>query len=172
MFYLSSINGSKHGITDTVDDIEELYTGREIAKFVERDKITIYGVVIYNHTVDNATILVPNISIEKAELIKRIDNWRKVHNKWTGLPVSDYLACAKIGTIITVDYISYTDEGHYPIKGTTVIIKKEEDTWIFNDINNTFNGKEGNSEFAAWALEVSCIYSKPKNLVIQQGGSN
>ena len=43
MFYLSSINGSKYGITDTVDDIEELYTGREIAKFVERDKITIYG---------------------------------------------------------------------------------------------------------------------------------
>ena len=69
MFYLSSINGSKYGITDTVDDIEELYTGREIAKFVERDKITIYGVVIYNHTADNATILVPNISIEKAELI-------------------------------------------------------------------------------------------------------
>ena len=75
MFYLSSINGSKYGITDTVDGIEELYTGREIAKFVERDKITIYGVVIYNHTVDNATILVPNISIEKAELIKRIDNY-------------------------------------------------------------------------------------------------
>jgi hypothetical protein len=47
MLYVSSKNGSKYGITDTDDGVEEFLTAQELFKIVNTEQIEIDGVDIY-----------------------------------------------------------------------------------------------------------------------------
>lgn len=166
MYYISSyIDDYKIGVTDTKDDVEEFVTNKDIVKLAEENKIRIYGTSIFNHHAD-CTVLKMNTSIDKSELVKRLNDWKKVHNPWTGIPVENYLASAKAGTVIEVNYTGVSDDGRRPYTGTTRITKKDYDIWYFEDTSNTFSGDTGDAKFAAWALEVACLYNKPTSINI------
>lgn len=165
MFYVSSIvdENTKIGVTDTEDGVEDFFTNKELAKIVKEDKINVYGASYYNYEVE-CTVLTPNITLLSSKLKELLDAWRKFHNPWTGHPVEDYLACAKIGTKIVVDY-SYVGDGDRRQHNCSTILKKiGDDKWSYKDDENTMSGKVDDSRFAAWALEVSCIYSRPKRI--------
>lgn len=165
MFYVSSIPNEhyKIGVTDTEDGVEDFFTNKELAKIVKEDKINVYGVSYYNYKV-TCTVLKPNQTINSSELQRRLADWKKVHNQWTGEPVENYLAEAKTGTLITVDY-SYVGDGDRRQHNCSTILKKiGDDKWSYKDDENTMSGKVDDSRFAAWALEVACIYSRPKRI--------
>lgn len=165
MFYVSSIDGEKIGVTDTRDGKEEFYTDSQIAKFLKDKVADIYGTDYYNHKA-NCTVIEINKTITSTKLKSLIANWREVHNRWTGHPVEDYLASAKIGTKVIVEYIYTGDGDRRPSRGTTVIEKLSYDEWLYKDEDNTMSGKTGDSRFAAWCLEVACIYGRPLSISI------
>lgn len=165
MFYVSSLKDNKIGITDTRDNKEEFYSNKEIVQFVESKVADIYGVSVFNHEAD-CTVLQTDKSLSSSKLKELLTNWKNLHNPWTGVKVQDYLAEAKVGTIIDVDYIT-TDSSGRPHRGNTVIKKLDYDNWKYEDTNNTASGDIGNSRFAAWTLEVACIYSKCQRLSIK-----
>lgn len=165
MFYVSSVPNEhyKIGVTDTEDGVEDFFSNKELAKIVHEDKINVYGASYYNYEVE-CTVLTPNITISSSKLKELLDAWRKLHNPWTGHPVEDYLACAKIGTKIVVDY-SYVGDGDRRLHNSqSIITKLADEKWKFEDNDNMADGEIGDSKFAAWALEVSCIYSRPKRI--------
>lgn len=165
MFYVSSISGNKIGVTDSKDNIEEFYTNDEICDFIKNKKVDIYGTSYYNYQCD-PTPLVINQALKESQLRELLNGWKKLHNRWEGHKVEDYLACAKVGTKIIVDY-SYVGDGDRRLHScTTVIEKLSYDDWHFEDSSNTASGNRGSSRFAAWCLEVACVHGKPKSIVI------
>ena len=150
------------GITDSYDSVQEYYKNSEIVSIV-RKGINIYGVSIYN---DKATCSIIGVgrTLQKSVLKELLDNWKKVHNKWSGIPVEDYLASAKVGTVITVDYVITSDGDRRKHSGFTKISKIGDDLWKYEDEDNTFSGEIKDSRFAAWCLEVAYIYSKPTRI--------
>lgn len=166
MYYVSSVvdKDRKIGVTDTKDGVEEFYTDAQIAKFLQDKVVDIYGTSYYNYKA-NCTALEINKTLSSTKLKNLLAEWKKLHNQWTGHPVEDYLAEAKIGTVIEVDYYSKDTTGKTH-RGTTTLKKLSYDEWKYEDKNNVASGRVDDSRFAAWALEVSCVYSKPKNIVI------
>ena len=165
MFYVSSVvdENTKIGVTDTEDGVEDFFTNKELTKIVKENKINVYGASYYNYKV-TCTILKPNQDIDSSELRRRLDDWKKVHNQWTGEPVENYLAEARIGTLIIVDY-SYTGDGDRRQHTCSTMLKKiEDDKWLYKDDSNTMSGNVGDSKFAAWALEVACIHGRPRRI--------
>lgn len=169
MFYVSSIkNDSLYGITDTRDGVEEFYTDAQIVKFLTKDKLDIYGTSYFNYK-SNCAVVSIDMDLNETKLKSLIQEWGKVHNQWTGHKVEDYLASSKIGTKIIVDYVVHPDGGGRPVSATTVIKRLSYDEWLFEDTDNVASGERGNSRFAAWALEVACLYSKPRNITVING---
>ena len=167
MFYVSSVvdENTKIGVTDTEDGVEDFFTNKELTKIVKDDKINVYGASYFNYKV-TCTVLKPNKTLNSSELKLRLENWKKVHNQWTGEPVENYLAEAKIGTTINVIYSFVGDGDRRQHTCETVLKKIGDDKWSYVDDTNTMSGKVGDSKFAAWALEVSCIYNRLKRLDI------
>lgn len=167
MFYVSSVidKDRKIGVTDTKDGVEEFYTDAQVAKFLVEDKIDIYGTSYYNYKA-NCTALKINQILSVSKLTDLVNKWKKVHNQWTGYPVEDYLAEAKIGTTIRVDYFYHADGDGRTHNGTTVIKKLNYDEWSYVDDNNCASGGKGSNRFAGWCLEVSCVYSSRFNISI------
>ena len=165
MFYISSVKDNKIGITDTKDNIEEFYTNDQVCDFLKNKKIDIYGTSYYNYMC-NPTPLVINQTLKESRLRELVFNWKKLHNAWEGHKVEDYLACAKVGTKIIVDYSYIGDGDRRSHTGTSIIKKLRYDEWYFEDKNNTSSGERGSSRFAAWVLEVACVYSNPKSFTI------
>lgn len=164
MFYVSSLKGDKIGITDTTDNIEEFYSNREVVNFVHK-RLNIYGISVFNNKAD-CTVLNVNKTINKSELVSLLNNWRKVHNQWTGIPVEDYLAEAKQGTKIVVHYTYRGDGDHRIHNEVTQLVKIDaiNDKWKYDDTCNTFSGEIRDSRFAAACLETACIYSKASSI--------
>jgi hypothetical protein len=159
MFYVSSQNGNLFGVTNTETGIEEFYTDEQIAMMLKSNTADIYGTSYYNYKA-NCTPLKINIALSKSKLESLIENWRNSHNQWKGHSVEDYLAQAKIGTRIRVDY-SYVGDGDRRLHSSSTVIKKDSwDSWHYEDLENTFSGTDGDSRFAAWTLEVACLCSK------------
>lgn len=167
MFYVSSVidKDRKIGVTDTRDGVEEFYTDAQIVKFLKEDKVDIYGTSYYNYKA-NCTALKINQTLNESKLKSLISEWGRVHNRWTGYPVEDYLASAKIGTKIIVDYVITAEESRRKISATTVLERLNYDEWYYQDEASTFSGSKGNSRFAARTLESCCLYSKPKSITI------
>ena len=44
MFYVSSINGMTVGVTDTLDNVEEFYTARDLMSLIKKYNLKISGV--------------------------------------------------------------------------------------------------------------------------------
>lgn len=154
---------TKIGITDSYDSVQEYYTNSEIVSFVEEKKINIYGVSIFNHKA-TCNIMNTGVTLKKSVLRELLDNWKKVHNPWNGVPVEDYLASAKVGTVVTIDY-SYTGDGDgRRHSGLTKTTKIDTDLWEYEDTENCFSGEVGNSRRAAANLEVAYIYSRPTRI--------
>lgn len=168
MFYVSSIRGNKIGVTDTSDGVEVFCTDKDIYNILEDKNRTedIYGTSPYNGMA-NCTVLKINQLLSKSKLLELIGNWKKVHNQWSGYPVDDYLAEAKLGTKIIVTYSYYGDGDRKKHIDKTVLKKLSWDNWKYEDTSNTMSGKCGSSRFAAWALEVACIYSNMLDLVVK-----
>lgn len=161
MFYVSSVidKDRKIGVTDTRDGVEEFYTDAQIADFLKKDKIDIYGTSYYNYKA-NCTALKINQTLSESKLKSLIADWGRVHNQWTGHPVEDYLASAKIGTKITVDYTYVGDGDRRSHRGITRLTKLNYDEWYYQDEVNIFSGSKGSSRFAAHCLEVACLFSR------------
>ena len=162
MFYISSLKDNLIGVTDTRDGIEEFYKDKDIFKLLESG-IEIYGTNKFNYK-SNSNPIEIDIEIKKSKLIDLLDKWKKVHNNWTGRDVANYLASVKVGTEITVQYITKGTKGVN--RGKTVIKKLNYDEWIYEDTVNVASGRTGNHDFAAWNLEVACIYSTPVSISI------
>ena len=165
MFYVSSLEGDKIGITDTRDGKEEFYSNREVVGFKENAVAKVFGVSVFNHKAD-CTVLKLDRKIRGSDLKKLLSDWKKVHNPWTGIPVECYLAEAKIGTRVIVDYVATSDGDRHRHRGTTILKKLSYDEWYYKDTTNMMSDKTGDSEFAAWCLEVSCIYSRPVDIAV------
>ena len=167
MFYVSSVidKDKKIGITDTKDGVEEFYTDAQIAKLINENKIDIYGTSYYNYKA-NCTALEINKKLSESQLKLLISEWGRLHNQWTGHVVEDYLASAKIGTKIFVDYVITAEESRRKISATAVLERLNYDEWYYQDEANTFSGSKGSSRFAAGTLESCCLYSKPKSITI------
>lgn len=161
MFYVSSVidKDRKIGVTDTKDGVEEFYTDAQIADFLKKDKIDIYGTSYYNYKA-NCTALKINQTLSESKLKSLIADWGRVHNQWHGHPVEDYLASAKIGTKITVDYTYVGDGDRRSHRGITRLTKLNYDEWYYDDTNNISSGKNVDSRFAAHCLEVACLFSR------------
>lgn len=165
MFYVSSIKGDKIGITDTKDGIEEFYSNRQVVAFHEQNKLEICGARFWNHEAD-CTPLVLNQTLKVSELEKRLNEWRKLHNYWTEAPVRDYLACAKIGTEIIVNYTYVGDGDRRRHSATSKLKRFSYDEWRFLDTSSGFSGEVGSTDWITAMIEISCIYSTPTSIQI------
>ena len=166
MFYVSKVlNKDKIGVVDTDDGIEEFFDNKSLVKIIKEKGIEIYGAYCYNNIAECEPLVI-NQTLDVAKLRSLLDNWKNIHNQWSGYPVENYLASAKVGTVIVVDYKYYGDGTKRWHDSTTYLKKLGIDKWHYKDVENSFDGKEGDSRFAAWALEVSCIYSTLKRITI------
>lgn len=167
MFYISSfVDDNKIGVTDTRDWVEEFVTNKDIVKLVEGKKADIYGVDVFNHKA-NCTPLTVDIQLKKSELLDRLRTWKEVHNKWNARPVEDYLACAKIGTRIEIDYVVTADADGRKSNAHASLEKKSWELWIHEDTHSTFSGRSDDSRYAAWVLDVTCLGCRLKHLEIK-----
>lgn len=157
MFFVSDIKDNKIGITDSDDMVEEFFFESDVVRFVEKDKLNIYGLTVYNHKTECRPMHI-GVRPRKDILVGLLDKWKGVHNKWTGQIVEDYLSSLKVGTVITVDYSDKDTSGRV-FRGRTEITKTNQDEWLFSDDLNTFSGKKDDSRFGAWCLEVAYIFS-------------
>lgn len=155
----------KIGITDSYDSVQEYYTNSEVVSLVKKKNINIYGVSIFNNEA-TCNVIGIDVTLKKNVLKELLDNWKKVHNPWNGVPVEDYLASAKVGTVVTVDYTYIGDDGGGRHNGLTKITKIDTDSWKYEDTENCFSGEVGNSRRAASNLEVAYIYSRPTRIDI------
>lgn len=168
MFYVSSIVDldKKIGITDTDDGVEEFYTDAQIYEFMDKGLVDIYGTSPYNYKA-NCTALEIDRTITISRLKNLLDEWGRIHNRWHGHPVEDYLASAKIGTKITVDYTYIGDGDRRRHRGITRLTKLNYDEWYYDDTDNIASGKKYDSRFAAHCLEVACLYSSSYDISIR-----
>lgn len=169
MFYVSAVHdgqskSNKIGITDTNDGIEEIWTNKDLVKVVESKVAYVYGVSIFNHIAECIPIKM-NTRLSQVKLVSLLKKWREVHNPWTGAPVEAYLASAKIGTRIVVNYVSTGSSGQ-TIKGTTELTRLDYDTWHYEDTDNISSGENCNTSLATHHLEVAALYSKPTQILI------
>lgn len=170
MFYVSElkgrVNGCLAGVTDTADGVTEYYADDVLVKLIRSKTIPseIYGTDIYNNKLD-ATVLHIDKTLDKSELLERIDDWKRVHNPWSGLPVKYYLAESKVGTVIVAKYTDTTSSGRV-FTGVTKLTRLSYDEWLYEDENSVNTGRIGDTSFAAYCLEVATIYSKLKSLSI------
>lgn len=67
MFYISSKNGDKLGVTDTNDNVEEFYTKAQLANFFRNNNIRING---FTYTGSDFKIEVKSISLIKLEQLE------------------------------------------------------------------------------------------------------
>lgn len=133
MFYVSSIENGKIGVTDTDDNVEEFYKDRELFKIINKYKLKVYGTSIYNGET-NSKPLVLNQEIARGKLVNLLDEWRKLHNPWVGHGLEDYLATLEVGTKILIYYVS-----DVRFKRSVASFEKVGvDSWYFVDKNNTF----------------------------------
>lgn len=70
MFYISSKNGDKLGVTDTKDNVEEFYTKEELADFFFNHRIKIFG---FTYTGSKFNIEVKSTSLIKLESLSNGD---------------------------------------------------------------------------------------------------
>lgn len=169
MFYVSSVidRDRKIGVTDTKDGIEEFYTDAQIADFLKKDKIDIYGTSYYNYKA-NCTALKINQTLSESKLKTLIADWGRIHNQWTGHPVEDYLASAKIGTKIIVEYVYTGDGDRRKHRGITRLIKLNYDEWYYGDTDNIASDSNVDNRGAAHCLEVACLCSKLSIILVTQ----
>lgn len=161
MLYISSVDDNKdrYGVTDTLDNVEEFYSNSQIVDFIKNKELVIYGTSYYNHRV-TCTVIKPNQSVSISKLTDLLNNWKKLHNPWTGIPVEDYLASLRVGTHIRIFYKYYGDGSRRWHDSITDLWKKGDDEWVFEDTTSTMSGRMGNSRFAAYTLEVSVVYGR------------
>lgn len=151
MFYVSSIKGDKIGVTDTSDNIEEFYSDSQIVDIINKGKVKIYGTNYYNYKSNSKPIKI-NQSISEYDLKKLYEN---PNNPWCNRDIENYLASAKIGTEIVVDYVYVGDGDRRHHSAETRLKRIDYDNWYFEDTENTFSGRNGDSRFAQLALEVA-----------------
>lgn len=160
MLYISKVESeSRITVTDTEDGVSEIYTDSQIARFISKYKLNIYGTSYYNYKA-NCTPLTLNKKLSIPRLKKLLEDWKKLHNQWTGYPVEDYLAELQIGTVITVEYHDNYPESNRVFYGKSQLKKIGQDSWYFEDTNNIASGDVGDSRFGAQCLESSCVYCK------------
>lgn len=166
MLYISSVidKDLKIGITDTDDNVEEFYTDSQIVTFLKKNKLNIYGTSYYNYKA-NCTPIKINQTLDAHTLNSLLRKWKEVHNQWSGYPVEDYLASAKIGTAIRVEYVYRASSGDNKF-GVSQLAKLDYDKWYYLDKDNIMSGNTGDSRFAAHCLETACIYSRVKTIDI------
>lgn len=171
MFYVSELRERVHrsvvGVTDTADSVTEYYADNVLAKLIQSKAIPseIYGIDIYNNKLD-ATVLHIDKTLDESELLKRIDNWKRVHNPWTGLPVKYYLAESKVGTVIIIKYADKSSSGRV-FSGVAKITRLSYDKWLFEDDDSTFSGQTGDTSFATNCVESSAIYMRLQSIHVR-----
>ena len=170
MFYVSAVHdgqskSNKIVITDTNEGIEESWTNKDWVKVIESKVAYVYGVVVYNHIAECTPIKV-NTRLSQLKLVALLKKWREVHNPWTGAPVETYLASAKIGTRIIVDYYDYTPESRTKFTGRTELTRLDYDTWHYEDTCSTFSGENCDTSRATSHLESATIYCKPTQILV------
>lgn len=171
MFYISSeCKSGLIGVTDTSDGVEEFYKSCDLIDLIRFQRIKIYGASVYDNKLERTVLEIDKV-ISAKELGYRLDNWKKVHNPWTGIPVENYLAEAQIGTAINVAYHTKSSDGRL-IKGTSRIEKQGYDSWSFYDEGSVLSGRTGDNSFAHDCLEVSCIYCKPVAISVANNDGN
>lgn len=152
MFYVSSIKGSKIGVTDTSDGIEEFFSDKQVVDML-KNKINIFGTSLWNNS-SNAKILdidqVGSVGVLKSMIAKV----RKTHNNWTLRDLANYLASLQKGTVIRIEYL-YTGSYGESISSKTTLQRLDYDNWLYEDEESTFSGMKGDSDFAAWAVDVA-----------------
>lgn len=158
MFYVAKLDGGRIGVADTEDGVVDWFSDKELFTLIKKHNLNIYGTSIYNYKC-NPTALSINNTLKLDKLTELVNAWSKLHNQWSGYVVEDYLASAKVGTVITVDYV-YTGSGGERHQGNTELSRVGDDAWLYKDDSNLLNGKTLNSRKAAWALDVACNASK------------
>lgn len=160
MLYVADINNidMKIGVADTDDGVVQYCTNKELTRLVHDMKMTIYGTSYYNHEVE-CTPLVLNQDFQVSKLRSLVDKWRTIHNRWNGLPVSDYLASVKVGTRFIVNGRYKGSDGIYRNERQS-LWKVDVDTWTVKD-NEILGGiNENCSSYEATSyLETVSVYS-------------
>lgn len=170
MFYVSAVHdgqskSNKIGIIDTNDGIEEIWTNKDLVKVIENKVAYVYGVSVFNHIAECIPIKM-NTRLSQVKLVSLLKKWKEVHNPWTEAPVEAYLASAKIGTKIIVDYYDCTPESRTKFTGRTELVRLDYDTWHYEDTCNTFSGENCDTSRATSHLEVATIYCKPTQILV------
>lgn len=154
MYYISSVQGDRVGITDTYDGVQEFYTQREVNNMVESRKLLIYGTSLWNHVAECTVVPYPRRCIRE-ELEKLLLEWKNLHNPWKGYPVRDYLASIEPGWKISCTSVDYSIAMRRRYKYVTSLMKMAPDTWKIFCKEHVLDEQEVNSSVAQHMLDVA-----------------
>lgn len=138
MFFVSKVySNSKIGITDTDDGKEDIWSNADLVKVITENNIPIGGVVIVNGVAE-CTPIKMNIQLSRERLVKLFHECRD-NDIRSIVPLESYLASARVGTQIAVNYINTLKDGR-KVKGEAVFVRLDYDTWTCKDDCNWVSG--------------------------------
>ena len=140
MLFVSKVVDNSVYVTDTKDNVEERVTVQDICLLYKKC-IKVIGTEVFDNKVQRVTQIKVGVPLSSNKLIERIKAYAKLHNPWEGLKVTEYLATARIGTVITIEYSYIGDGDRRRHCGTSVITRKDWDSWLFEDSESAFSGR-------------------------------
>lgn len=85
MFYISSKNGEQYGVTDTDDNVEDLFTRDELFNLVEKLSIEIDGVDISSHAICIVKPVEETVRLFKQGKIHLAISTMSIENNWVSV---------------------------------------------------------------------------------------
>lgn len=165
MFYISSKNNDKYGITDTSDGVEEFYSSRKIYDLMKNNKLLIYGASCWNNDAE-CDILILGKKFDSNILKSRIDTCRKLNNPWNEKPILNYLVELSAGTKFIISATDYTPETHRPFTVKSMFIKKDVDSWFFDSDEHVGGNQYYNNDRVSSILIGCTVYMNKYQILV------
>jgi len=144
---------NKIGITDTEDGKEEFYTNNEVLKFIKEKNINIYGTYCYGVNKYRmfvfATPMEFDVKVSESKLKALFKTNKERHNPWSLYPIEDYLASLGVATKIIIFYSYVGDGDRRRHSSRAEFVKRDIDSWYYEDKDNAFSGDIVDSRGAA-----------------------
>lgn len=167
MYFVSSIKDDLIGVTDTKDWKEDFVSKSLVARMYLMKGIKVIGTEIFDKEVKRVTQIKVGVALSSNRLNEVLKDYRNRHNPWEALKVTEYLATARVGTVITIDYTFIGDGDRRKHYETSIITRKDWDSWLFEDTSSEFNGIMIDTESILDYLEISTMYSTPTKISIR-----
>ena len=159
MFYVSSVKDNKVYVVDTSDGVEEVFELSKIESLVRSNLVIIHGVLLSDKGIKCRSIKIDQ-KINYLKLMSLLKAYMQSDSMRCQVELSDYLASAKVGTKIFIQYL---------VNSTTydlTLVKESYDNWMCqNTYKNIIARIDMNSVMSN--LHFACKQAKFSQVIVR-----